>query len=910
MNDRPRTGRGKRTTGVPKKVVPAAQDNLQTSSKRPARKVGEAGDPHEKGAPIARRRASSAVAPALPPLPEPATDRITLRPDLSSPPPLIESEAPTNRPGRRRSLPPHAEPGWRRSSPPSEAEPNWRRSSAPSAPATEEPAWRRSTPPPPLTSSAPGADNSGFDQPSMPPRSADRFGSHLPDADEAVRAALSSTVNTDSGIEAAELLLPMEPLDSSEITSAHAIGAVVAGDGSTPAVALGETLQLVHYARRGDTLLITGITPHGRRLTFEQREDRQGWYVVAAGRRRRPTDRELGLVVATITQEMEAALAPEPSEVRSAYRLAGASDQPGMPVGGLEAYRDLLLDECAAYIAGIIERLKVVAIEYQAFKRFANRHGHRVGAAFVQALGERLANLFAEESGVHVFHKTGKSFRLIIVNRSSEEIDELIARITSDETREWLVRRVWGDDQRTHPDEVHFHIGVARASRLDRDSEYSDLAQRLSDDAYRASKLGQLLGHTSIALAKSDYRTTVHHWTVDSENELQELSTSMDDGPAEVMAEMSDYLHELVPADLEGMAVAGDLEALIHRAIARAGFWQGTTAMRIAGERLLRRIFDPDYQPDPSENDFVAGFDLGDEFYGISIEEDCFYFARGDVNHAGATRVRAGLAAVQQAVGWERSDGRGIVGHFVAAMADRGGTPLVERIRRAAQVSYEENAADEGLQVNDAVDIADFLFTPTGELAEVQHVEEGAPLVLAVPGIKPKDVRVIERRSGFTLRLLIEGQEHPAVFADSMSGLQVKLRIRDTVASAAICVLRIPVRELHTLLAEIREENLASDDRELDVLGFLRHISDILLEDHVKAPAKVEMALGTGYDARRFVRVFRMEDVREGYPGLFYEAVHMDLLGEQPPTELDRQLLELVGHTMLSSARPELPAPK
>ena len=50
----------------------------------------------------------------------------------------------------------------------------------------------------------------------------------------------------------------------------------------------GETLQFVHYARRGDTLLITGVTPHGRRLTFEQREDRQGWYVVAAGRRRRP----------------------------------------------------------------------------------------------------------------------------------------------------------------------------------------------------------------------------------------------------------------------------------------------------------------------------------------------------------------------------------------------------------------------------------------------------------------------------------------------------------------------------------------------------------------------------------------------------------------------------------------------
>ena len=43
----------------------------------------------------------------------------------------------------------------------------------------------------------------------------------------------------------------------------------------------------------------------------------------------------------------------------------------------------------------------------------------------------------------------------------------------------------------------------------------------------------------------------------------------MDEGPAEVMLEMSDYLHELVPADLEGMAVQGDLQALIHKAIAR-----------------------------------------------------------------------------------------------------------------------------------------------------------------------------------------------------------------------------------------------------------------------------------------------------------------------------------------------------
>ncbi|MCC7386574.1 MAG: GGDEF domain-containing protein, partial [Deltaproteobacteria bacterium] len=244
-----------------------------------------------------------------------------------------------------------------------------------------------------------------------------------------------------------------------------------------PPVALGETLQLVHYARRGDTLLISGITPHGRRLTFEQREDRQGWYVLAAGRRRRPTERELGLVVATITQEMEAALVPErQAEVRSAYRLAVASDQPGLMVPGLDAYRDLLLDESQAYVSGLIDRLAVVAVDYQAFKRFANRHGHRIGAAFVRALGERLYQLFAETTDVHVFHKSGKSFRLVIANRTSAEVNGLVEQIVSDDTRSWLVRRVWGHDPRTHVSEVHFHVGIASASPAERDSTPRDLA--------------------------------------------------------------------------------------------------------------------------------------------------------------------------------------------------------------------------------------------------------------------------------------------------------------------------------------------------------------------------------------------------------------------------------------------------
>lgn len=702
--------------------------------------------------------------------------------------------------------------------------------------------------------------------------------------------------------------------DESELTSPR-LKSPLAGDSTEtadiPPVALGETLQLVHYARRGDTLLISGITPHGRRLTFEQREDRQGWYVVAAGRRRRPTERELGLVVATITQEMEAALVPErQSEVRSAYRLAVASDQPGMRVRGLEAYRDLLLDECAAYVAGLTERLAVVAVDYQAFKRFANRHGHRIGAAFVQALGERLHELFSEEPGVHVFHKSGKSFRLVIVNRTSAELGALIDRITSEETREWIVHRVWGTELRTHPDEVHFHIGIASASRAERQSEYADLAQRLSDDAYRATKVGQLKGHTSIALAKSDYRTTVYRWTVASDNELQELAAEMDDGPAEVMAEMSDYLHELVPADLDGMAVAGDLNALVYRAIARDGFWQGTTAMRIAGERLLGHALNEDGDVDPEENLFVGGFDLGDEFYGIAIEDDTLFFCRGDINSAGATRVRAGLGAVQRAVGWERTDGGGVVGHFLGALEERdSGLPLLDRLREAAQIAFEENDSDPSLRVNDAVDIGDFLYTKEGALVQDEDLVDGAELVLAPPGIKTRQVKVVERRSEFTLRLEIDGEEHPAVFGAFPNNLRIKLRIRNTVASAGICVLRIPIPELKALLQEIAEDNHVSEDQSMDVLGFLRHVSDILLEDHVKTPAKVELALGARYDSRRFVRVFSIEDVREGYPGLFYEAVHMDLLGQQPEPDLDRQLLELIGRTMLSSVRPSMHPP-
>ncbi len=670
------------------------------------------------------------------------------------------------------------------------------------------------------------------------------------------------------------------------------------------AVAPGEALQLVRYSRRGTTLMITGLTPHGRRLTFEQREDRDGWYVVAAGRRRRPTQRELGLVVASITQEMEAAMVPESErEVRSAYLLATTSDQPGIAIRGLQAYRDLLLDEATAYVAGQTERLAVVAVQYQAFKRFAIRHGHRIGAAFVMALGERLQALFQKDEQVAPCHKTGKSFRLIVRDCSSKRLQAVVARMTDEASRRWIVERVWGPDRRTHPDEVNFYIGIAAARANERDTKDSEaLAQRLNDDAFRAAKLGQLVGHDSIAVAKSAYRTTVYQWNRSSEDELRELAAQMDEGPAEVMLEMSDYLHELVPADLEGMAVEGDLQALIHKAIARDGFWQGTTAMRIAGDRLIRRFLDD--TPAPLDQlDHVGGFDLGDEFYGIVWEGETLSFCWGDLNSAGATRVRAGLGQIQHAVGWRRSDGGGVVGRFVAALRpDDARRAPVERIREASLAGYIENWSDEGLRVNDSVDIADYLMNADGELVRNEDLIEGADLKLVLPWLE-EDVVVLERRGRFGLRLRIAGDEHIASFAESGSGPSIKLRVRHAVVSAAICIVQMRREQLDEALSIVREDNHLDDDAELDVVGFLRHIADILMSDRVKGPAKIELALGAGYTSERFVQAFDLEEVRESFPGLYYEAVHHSLLNAHP-LGVDRHLQSLIARTMLSAPRP------
>lgn len=676
--------------------------------------------------------------------------------------------------------------------------------------------------------------------------------------------------------------------------------------GPQRSIAPGETLQLVNFARREETLRISGVTPHGRRLTFEQRVDREGWYVVAAGRRRRPTQRELGLVVASITQEMEAAMAPDEDreEIRSAYRLAAASDQPGLPGRGLQAYRDLILDEAEAFISGQIERLGVVAVEYQAFKRFAVRHSHRIGAAFVRALGERLQGLFDGFEEVHACHKAGKSFRLVVVDRSSEEILALVERIASLETRQWLVDRVWGEHPRTHVDEVHFKIGFATARAIDRKSSYHVLAQRLNDDAFRAAKLGQLEGHTSIQVAKMDYRTTVHQWQRSSEDELDELANRMDDGPAEVMAEMNDYLHELVPVDLEGMAVQGDLRALVHAAIARDGFWQGSVAMRIAGERLLRRFRDGTPAP-PGENDYVGGFELGDEFYGMAREGEHFYFAWGDLNSAGATRTRAGLDRLRHAVGWRREDGGGILGRFLRALSAEEGPSraLPERVRQAVQEAWDELRNVEELEVNDAVDVAGYLWNREGELVSNDDLVEGAQLLLAIPR-RRFDVEILERRSKFTLRLDIDGKDHVASFSESVAGPYVKLRLRDAVVSAAVCILQLRQAELEELLEIIREDNHLPDDTPMNVLGFVRHMADLLLAEQVKGPGKIGLALGARFTAADFVKVFTLEQVRDHYPGLFYEAIHHELLAE-PTAGIDRNLRDLVAHTMLARTRPD-----
>jgi hypothetical protein len=302
----------------------------------------------------------------------------------------------------------------------------------------------------------------------------------------------------------------------------------------------------------------------------------------------------------------------------------------------------------------------------------------------------------------------------------------------------------------------------------------------------------------------------------------------------------------------------------------------------------------------------VGGFAFGDEFYGVAIEDNRFYLAWGDINSAGATRLRAGLDKIQRAVGWRREDGGGIVGDFVRMLApDGSGIPLPVRIRSAAQCCYDELASDESLRVNDAVDISDFLETRDGEPILNEDIVEGAQFILTLPR-RRRLVSVVERRSSFIARLEIEGQEYPVAINDTPTGPQVKLRVKNTVISSAICILHTRYEELIDMLAIIREDNNLDEETPIDIIGFLRHVADILLLEQVKAPSKIELALGARYSAEDFIQDFSLEEVREEHPGLFYEAVHHNLLAEQQPLHMDRNLRELIETTMLAKTRPDV----
>jgi hypothetical protein len=108
------------------------------------------------------------------------------------------------------------------------------------------------------------------------------------------------------------------------------------------------------------------------------------------------------------------------------------------------------------------------------------------------------------------------------------------------------------------------------------------------------------------------------------------------------------------------------------------------------------------------------------------------------------------------------------------------------------------------------------------------------------------------------------------------------------------------------MLAIIREDNNLDENTPLDLVGFLRHVADILLLEEVKTPSKIELALGSDYSAKDFVQDFSLEEVREDHPGLFYEAVHHNLLVDQQPLHMDRNLRELIHTTMLAKTRPEV----
>ena len=295
-------------------------------------------------------------------------------------------------------------------------------------------------------------------------------------------------------------------------------------------------------------------------------------------------------------------------------------------------------------------------------------------------------------------------------------------------------------------------------------------------------------------------------------------------------------------------------------------FGEGSTAMRIAG-RALDRAFS-DLRAHARGSATVSPDSRSEtKYYGIAIEGDRMHFAWGDLNSAGATRVRAGLERLQHAVGWDRKDGGGIVGKFVEAVRSSGdGRAFLDRIRHAAAEAYAEVSADPQMPVNDAIDIADFV-DERFELATDAGVQGGTELGVVLPR-KVCGVKVLERRTGFIARLSIDGVEHKASVSEFGDSLQVKLRMRKVVVSAAVCILSMTRDELGGMLDIVREDNDLDPDAPIDIVGFLRHIADILLLDEIKSPAKIERALGANYDAANFVRAYSLEDVRERFPGI------------------------------------------
>ena len=117
---------------------------------------------------------------------------------------------------------------------------------------------------------------------------------------------------------------------------------------------------------------------------------------------------------------------------------------------------------------------------------------------------------------------------------------------------------------------------------------------------------------------------------------------------------------------------------------------------------------------------------------------------------------------------------------------------------------------------------------------------------------------------------------------------------------------------LENQIAELRDAMRCSDMANPDGFSnvFLSWFGGVELHDSQcglrRYPVPETLALGARYSAEDFVQDFSLEEVREEHPGLFYEAVHHNLLAEQQPLHMDRNLRELIETTMLAKTRPDV----